>query len=133
MRTDLLQLGRFLVDVLFLSPHFTSDWFIVFTGNEACNFFVNGTKYSSKRADTRDSSKRLVEIKKPAFDVSALIGSINTGGGRPLDATMDELSIFNKTLTEEEIQELMNKTCKRFSSSRKYRRIYIRDFTGAEN
>ena len=76
----------------------------------------------------------IVEIElKNSTGVSALIGSWNGQGADPLDGIMDELSIFNKTLTEEEIQELMNETCKRFSASRKYRRIYCKDFMGAKN
>ncbi|CAB4030471.1 Hypothetical predicted protein, partial [Paramuricea clavata] len=77
-------------------------------GITTCNFFVNGTLFEGK-GNNKDSK---LTAKNTPLGISPFIGSVNSQGGEPLNGLMDEFYIFDKALSKEEIQNLMNDTCK---------------------
>ncbi|CAB4022807.1 Basement membrane-specific heparan sulfate proteoglycan core, partial [Paramuricea clavata] len=77
-------------------------------GITTCNFFVNGTLFEGK-GNNKDSK---LTAKNTPLGISPFIGSVNSQGGEPLNGFMDEFYIFDKALSKEEIQNLMNDTCK---------------------
>jgi hypothetical protein len=83
---------------------------LFYLGTTTCNFFVNGTLFKGK--GNKGNKESNLTVKNPPLGISPFIGSVNSQGDEPLNGLMDEFYIFNKTLSEEEIQNLMNATCK---------------------
>lgn len=104
--------------------------FLVFTGNETCNFFVNGTLYKGKKAG--GFSNKFMTMSNQPLGAIPLIGSYNNFGAKPLNGIMDELAIFSKSLTEKDVQTLMNDTCKQLSTPRKYERRCCKNYKASK-
>ena len=86
---------------------FFSFVIILYIGAATCNFFVNGTLFKGK-----GNKESKLTAKNPPLGSSPFIGSANSQGDEPLNGLMDEFYIFNKTLSKEEIQNLVDFTCK---------------------
>ncbi len=69
------------------------------------------------RAANGKNQKSTITLDNPPLGSNLLVGSSNDAGFEVLNGVMDEFYIFDKTLSEREIQRLMNDACQGDSTS----------------